>query len=271
MGLFDFVSSAASAVGSFVGGLFGGGSSSDGGGRDRGGSYSSSSESYHTSKVTNYDPDKVRVAELENERVGLVKDAQLELLEFNAKMEAAMIEARCRGFHAMQQAMMGMLKEVNILAEERFILLESGSLEQIQQVEKMYAGLSQDILNDGFAKEKATELISLANQFPEGSDTRQLFMKSVDQELAVRFNFKNNQLALISQRCRVVVESVVESKHRMQQHIDTVITKRIEQLEQVMQTNSQLSLPSGAAASLQFDPPKNNQTSETQNLTYQAN
>ena len=93
MGLFDFVSSAASAVGSFVGGLFGGGSSSDGGGRDRGGSgsYSSSSESYHTSKVTNYDPDKVRVAELENERVGLVKDAQLELLEFNAKMEAAMI------------------------------------------------------------------------------------------------------------------------------------------------------------------------------------
>jgi hypothetical protein len=55
------------------------------------GGYSSSSESYHTSKVTNYDPDKVKVAELENERVGLVKEAQLELMEFNAKMEAAMI------------------------------------------------------------------------------------------------------------------------------------------------------------------------------------
>lgn len=235
-GLGSFVSNAASAIGNF----FSGGSSNDGGrGRD-GGGYSASSESYHTSKVTNYDPDKVKVAELENERVGLVKEAQLELLEFNAKIEAAMIEARCRGFHAMQQAMMGMLKEVNVLAEERLMLLEKGSLQQIQQVEAMYADLKFDVQQDDFLLNKVPQLLNLAGQFPEGSEMRQTFMKGIDQEMATHFSFKTNQLNKLNERCQIVVSSVISSKERMQAHIDTVITKRIEHIEQVMQNNAQL-------------------------------
>lgn len=234
-------------------------SSDSSGSRDRGGSYSSSSETYHTSKTTHYDPDKVRVAELENERVGLVKDAQLELMEFNAKMEAAMLEAHCRGFHAMQQAMMGMLKEVNVLAEERLMLLESSSQQHIQQVEQMYAVLKKDIQNDDFLVKKTSELLNLANQFPEGSDTRQMFMKGVDREIATHFDFKTNQLALLNQRCRVVVESVVESKLRMQQHIDTVVTQRIERLEQAMTSNAKTALAFDPNH-LQLDPPTSAQT-----------
>ncbi len=38
----------------------------------------------------------------------------------------------------------------------------------------------------------------------------------------------------------IVVASVVASKEKMQHHIDTVITKRIEHIEQVMRVNSQL-------------------------------
>lgn len=238
MGFFSGLASFASSAVSAIGGLFGGGSSSDGR-RDRD-CYSSSSETYHTSKVTNYDPDKVKVAELENERVSLVKEAQLELLEFNAKMEAAMIEARCRGFQAMQQAMMGMLKEVNVLAEERLMLLEKGSLQQIQHVEAMYADLKMDVQQDDFLQNKVPQLLTLASQFSEGSDMRQTFMKGIDQEMATHFSFKTNQLNKLNERCQIVVSSVVSSKERMHAHIDTVITKRIEHIEQVMQNNAQL-------------------------------
>jgi hypothetical protein len=242
MGFFSGLGSLASSAVSAIGSFFGGGSSSDSG-RDRGG-YSSSSESYHTSKVTHYDPDKVKVAELENERVGLVKEAQLELIEFNAQMEAAMLEARCRGFHIMQQAMMGMLKEVNVLAEERLVLLEKGSLQQIQQVETMYADLKSDVQNDDFLQNKVPQLLNLASQFPEGTDMRQTFMKGIDQEMATHFSFKTNQLSKLNERCQVVVTSVVTSKERMQAHIDTVVTKRIEQLELVMQSNAKLEFKS---------------------------
>lgn len=231
MGLLDFASSAWNTVTDFLSG-----GSSGSSGRDYGGSYSSSS----SSTVTNYDPDKVEVAKLENERVELVKEAQLELIEFNAKMEAAMIEARCRGFQAMQIAMLGMLKEVNILAEERLVLLESGNREQVQKVEAIYAGLAKDIENDNFMFEKVPQLLDMANKFPEDSASHKMFMKGVDQEMATHFVFKAEQLKKLNERRQTVLDSVVESKKQMQAHIDLVVIKRIEQIEQVMQHNAQL-------------------------------
>ena len=176
MGLFSsiggFVSKAASAVGSFLGGA----ASSSGGGSDReyGGSYSTSTST--SSTVTNYDPDKVEVAKLENERVDLVKNAQLELMEVNARLEAVMIEARCKGFQAMQGSMMQMLKEVNLLAEERLVLLENGSQEQVQKVEAMYADMEKEVKNDGFMSNTVPQLYALLQQYPEGSDIRQSFL-----------------------------------------------------------------------------------------------
>ncbi|MEX5380040.1 hypothetical protein [Acinetobacter towneri] len=240
MGLFSsiggFVSKAASAVGSFLGGA----ASSSGGGSDReyGGSYSTSTST--SSTVTNYDPDKVEVAKLENERVDLVKNAQLELMEVNARLEAVMIEARCKGFQAMQGSMMQMLKEVNHLAEERLVLLENGSQEQIQKVESMYADLSKDMENDDFMFSKVPQMLEIANKFPDDSDSRKLYMSGIDREMAKHFDFKTEQLKRLNERCHVVVASVVESKKQMQTHIDTVISKRIEHIEQVMQVNAQL-------------------------------
>ena len=221
MGLLDFASSAWNTVTDF----FSSSSSSGGGGRDYGGSYSSSS----SSTVTNYDPDKVEVAKLENERVHLVKEAQ-----------QAMIEARCRGFQAMQGAMMNMLKEVNILAEERLILLENGSREQVQKVEAMYADLAKDIENDQFMFEKVPQLLDMANKFPEDSASHKMFMQGIDREMATHFDFKTEQLKKLNERRQTVLDSVVESKKQMQAHIDLVVTKRIEQIEQVMQHNAQL-------------------------------
>lgn len=237
MGLFSslggFVSKAASAVGSFLGGAASGGGGHD---RDYGGSYSTST----SSTVSNYDPDKVEVAKLENERVDLVKNAQLELMEVNARLEAVMIEARCKGFQAMQGSMMQMLKEVNLLAEERLVLLENGSQEQVQKVEAMYADLGKDIENDDFMFSKVPQMLDIANKFPEESESRKLYMSGIDREMAKHFDFKTEQLKKLNERCHIVVASVVESKKQMQAHIDTVISKRIEHIEQVMHVNAQL-------------------------------
>ena len=237
MGLFSslggFVSKAASAVGSFLGGAASGGGGHD---RDYGGSYSTST----SSTVSNYDPDKVEVAKLENERVDLVKNAQLELMEVNARLEAVMIEARCKGFQAMQGSMMQMLKEVNLLAEERLVLLENGSQEQVQKVEAMYADLGKDIENDDFMFSKVPQMLDIANKFPEESESRKLYMSGIDREMAKHFDFKTEQLKKLNERCHIVDASVVESKKQMQAHIDTVISKRIEHIEQVMHVNAQL-------------------------------
>lgn len=161
-------------------------------------------------------------------------------MEVNARLEAVMIEARCKGFQAMQGSMMQMLKEVNLLAEERLVLLENGSQEQVQKVEAMYADLGKDIENDDFMFSKVPQMLDIANKFPEESDSRKLYMSGIDREMAKHFDFKTEQLKKLNERCHIVVASVVESKKQMQAHIDTVISKRIEHIEQVMHVNAQL-------------------------------
>lgn len=232
-----------SFLGDLVGGavslaknFFGGSSDSSGSGRDRdyGGSYSKIS-----STMTNYDPDKVEVAKLENERVNLVKNAQLELMEVNARLEAVMIEARCKGFQAMQISMLNMLKEVNQLAEERLVLLENGNQEQVQKIESMYAELSKDVNSNEFMLSSVPQMLEMLNKFTEGSDSYNLYKSGIDREMARSIDFKNEQLRGIAVRRKAVIDSVIASKEQMQTHIDNVISKRIEHLEQVMQVNAQ--------------------------------
>ena len=214
-----------------------GGSSSGSSERDYDRSHTSSSSS---STVTHYRPDDIEIEKLQNERIHLAKEAQLEVMEKKARLEAVMIEARCKGYHAMQQAMLEMLKEVDALAQQRQALLENGSFEQIRKVEAMYADLGKDIENDDFMFSKVPQMLDIANKFPEESDSRKLYMSGIDREMAKHFDFKKEQLKKLNERCHIVVASVVESKKQMQAHIDTVISKRIEHIEQVMQVNAQL-------------------------------
>lgn len=239
-----------SAVGGFVGRIFGGGGSSE---------RSSSSSS------TVYEPDKVKVAEIErdkalklahaeNDRIVLMKEAQIELMEFNAKMEAAIIEAKVRGFYALQQSLMGMMKEVNILGEERFVLLESASLDEVKKVEDLYVDLGNDIKNDSFMTEKAPQLFSLLKEFPEGSDIRQSYLKGIDLEIAAQIDFKKQQMSQLAIRCKAVMDSVIASKQQIHHHINDVVAQRITHMEQVLlthqPTDNTAKLPLGSSAGL---------------------
>ena len=234
----DFASSAVSTVVDWVSG----GSKDDDWRRDRGdrGGYGSGIGS-----STLYEPDKVKVAEIEsaaklklagaeNDRIVLWKETQMELAEFNAKMEAAIIETRVRGFFAMQQALMGMLKEVNVVAEERLVLIEHANTAQIRKVEHLYSELEQDIKNDNFMTEKLPSLFRLLGEFPEGSDMRGAYLKGIELEMAAQIQFKTQQMQQLESRRRAVVDSVIASKQLIHQHINEVVSLRVQQMEQVM-------------------------------------
>jgi hypothetical protein len=225
-----------SSVASFVGGLFSGGGRSSGGG-------SRSSESSNTS----YEPDKVRVAEIErdkvlqladreNERIGLMKEAQMELVEFNARMEAAVIEAKARGFHAVQQSLITMTKELNILAEERMVLIENGNLDILQRVESMYGDLENSINTNDFMHNKLPALLQLQNQYPEGSDLRQSYGQAVSMQINHEFQFVTTQMQQLGERRKAVVHSVLATKDKIHDHINHMVTARIAHLEKSQAT-----------------------------------
>ncbi|MBK7300095.1 MAG: hypothetical protein IPI79_06730 [Moraxellaceae bacterium] len=186
---------------------------------------------------------KLKLAGAENDRIVLWKETQMELAEFNAKMESAMIEARARGFYAMQQALMGMLKEVNVVAEERLVLIENASIAQIKQVENLYADLESDIKNDHFMAEKVPQLYHILGQFPEGSAVFNSYLKGIELEMVAQIQFKTQQMQQLETRRKSVLDSVAASKHLIHQHINEVVSLRVQQMEHVMLEYKQPIMP----------------------------
>ena len=91
-------------------------------------------------------------------------------------------------------------------------------------------------------------MLEMLGKFPEGSDAYNLYKSGIDREMARAIDFKNEQLKNMEARRKAVIDSVLASKTQMQTHIDTVVSKRIEHIEQVMQVNAQL--PYNAAAQI---------------------
>ena len=222
----SWVSSAADAVADY----FSSGSSSNFGG---------SGSSHHSSTNTNVqvieDKDGVRKAELENERVGLMRDAQIRLMETQTQMTLAIEEAKARGFVASQQAMAAMLAELSRLGNESLTVMENGTREQIRQVETFYQELENDIRNNDFMKKKLPEMAAQLEQFAPDSAAYGLYKQAIDKEIASHFDFIARQAAQMGERRKAVVESVIRSKENMQSHIQDLSQRSVEMLAQRQQ------------------------------------
>lgn len=239
MGILDYFSGVASAL---LGGS--GGSRRSGGG-------SRSTES--TTNNYNYEPDKVRVAEIEaeskrdmayqeNQRIDLIKDAQMELIEFNARMEAAVIEAKVRGLNALQQSLLMMTKELTQLAHERIGLLEQGHLDAVVQIDHHYQKLGQEISkeNDLYLLEKMPKLLGLLEKYPEDSPCHKLYNKALDQDMARHNQFQLHQIQGIQKRQNMMTESAIVCRKQLEQHVNGLVEIRMNQLQITLDNSSQL-------------------------------
>ena len=244
MGLLGMIGSGISAIGNFLSGGSGGSSS--------GGSGSRSTES--NTNNYNYDPDKVRVAEIEaeskrdmayqdNQRIGLMKDAQIELAEFNARMEAAVIEAKVRGFDVLQKSLIAMTRELNQLAQERMMLLEQGHLDVVAKIDSHYRQLEQQIghENDEYMQEKLPKLNGLLAQYPEGSTSHKMYNKAMDQDMARHFQFQTTQIQGVQQRRSLMTEAAIDSRKLLEQHVNTLVETRMQHLQITLDNSNQLS------------------------------
>lgn len=183
-----------------------------------------------------------RQSQLERERIHLMESAQHRIIEANTKMQLAIEQAKVQGFIISQRAMAAMLVELNRLGQDSLQMLENGSFEQIRQVETMYKDLAKDIQKDDalFTQEKLPRLLERLEQFDENSPSHKLFQKAVDGQIAAHFDFITTQLNNMEARKKVVVESVLRSKERMQTHIHGIAEQQVALLGQRLEQQANL-------------------------------
>lgn len=198
-------------IGGWFKGLFGG---------------SSSSGSSRSTSSTVYEPDKVRIAEIEQntkirlatmerERQELMHKAQLEFLQAHYDCEEALVQAKVRGFVATAEMLVRMQSKLTEIAETRMAIIEQGSLPIVKDIEKFYDELVDKVQadKDKYNLEQLPKLLALLGRYKVDSTEHKLYEKLIDEDIRLQSEYYMKQLDNIAVRQKQVIDGFIKSKN----------------------------------------------------------
>lgn len=215
-------------IGGFFKGIFGGG-----------GSRSTSSTTYEPDKVkvAEIEADtKIRLAGMENDRIELMKQARLDILQYETESQIALEKAKTQGMAVMAQTIMAMQDKLNEIAEKRLQIIEKGSLQVIKDIETFYDDLSTKIQedNDRYNTEKLPELLSILEQYEEGTPGHKLYMKRIEEDMALQARHYIMQLEAVSKRQTQIIDGFLTSKERIIEQTGQITAGMLEMVQKQM-------------------------------------
>ena len=214
---------------------------------------SSSSKNRSTSNYSyNYEPDKVKIAEIErdtklrladkeSERIELMREAQLELLKAQAMSQMAIDKARVEGMTAMANQLAALQEKMLDVAEKRIAIIEEGALPIVREIEKFYNEVGEKISasNDEYNIKKLPQLLKILEQYEEGSPAYKIYFAQIQDDRARQGKFIEQQMAQVSERQNLVLQSFLSSKGKI-----------VEQTGQITQRIAEGYLPQGRLKTL---------------------
>ena len=201
-----------STIGGFIKGIFGGSSS--------GASRSTSS--------TVYEPDKVRIAEIEKntkirlatmkrERQELMHKAQIEFLQAHYDCEEALVQAKVKGFAATAEMIVRMQSKLTEIAETRMAIIEKGSLSIVKDIENFYDELGDKVKADNYEYniEKLPALLAILEKYEIDSPAHKLYQKRIEEDMRVQGEYYMKQLDNIAMRQQQVIDGFINNKNNI--------------------------------------------------------
>ena len=176
----------------------------------------------------NYEPDKVRIAEIERqtrleladketERVELMRDAKIEILKAQAMTQAAIEKARAEGMREMTQHLINLQKEMLDIAEKKMVIIETCALPIIRDIETFYSEIAEKIQNnnDEYNTKKLPQLLEILGNYEEGTTSFKIFAAKINDDSIRQGKFIEDQLHQVSARQNYVLQSFLSSKEKI--------------------------------------------------------
>lgn len=198
-----------------------------------------------TTHAYTYEPDKVKMAEMDNatkvklahlsnEQVELVKQARLEIIQCRTQSELALKEAQARGLNMMAQTIVEMQKQLNDIAQKRLLIIEQGSAAAVQEIESMYSQLEDKIQkdNDTYNTEKLPKLLAVLEQYDKDSAAYKLYEKRIADDMNLQLEYVGEQLKALNCRQEKIIDSLVQDKQMILDQTNEMTLKMLTSLNQ---------------------------------------
>lgn len=210
----------------------------------------------NTNTTYNYEPDKVKVAQIEQEtkirlaemdkdKVELIKNSQIELLQFNAECQIAINEAKVRGLNNMAQTIVNLQTQLNEITAKRIEIIEKGSLIVIKEIEAFYDELIQKIKqdNEDYTTKRLPKLAETLNQYEEGSNIYKLFERKITEDITLQIDHCRRQLESIDGRQNKIIDSFLTNKKIMIEQSQEISQGLLESVKNQIGQSNQVLLP----------------------------
>lgn len=242
-----------SKIGGAIKSLFGSGVSS-------GGSYSGGVSHSNTT----YEPDKVKIAEIEadtkirlanmeNERIELMKQARLDTMECEVQSKIALEQAKAQGFTVMAQSIIAMQEKLNEVAEKRLMIIEKGSLQVIKEIENFYNELGTKVQEDNekYSTEKLPQLLSILEKYDENTPAYNIYLKRIEEDMNMQVEHYTMQINAIVQRQSQIIDGFLKSKDKIVEQTGQITSGMLETIQnQTLALNSSISSNTDSEMSL---------------------
>lgn len=201
-----------------------------------------SSHTYSTSTTTTtYDPDRVKAAQIdkeraqiENERIELMRQAQLDIIEAQKESRIAQERARAEGFVKVAEAITAMQEKLNELAQRRLAIIEGGTLQAVREAEEFYAELTAEIKRDNetYTAEKLPALLDILGRYEEGSPAHNLYMKKIEEDITLQAMHTTRQLESAMKRQDRIIEGIMTAKNEIMTQTGNITAGILEALRE---------------------------------------
>ncbi|MBT9777857.1 NC domain protein [Clostridium sp. MCC353] len=221
-------------IGNAIKNFFGGGSS--------GGSRSVSTYEPDKVKIAEIESDtKIRLAHMENDRIELMKQARMDMLQFETESRIALEQAKAQGLTVMAQTILTLQEKLNEVAEKRLLIIEKGSLQIIKDIETFYDELGTKIQEDDdrYNTEKLPELLSILEKYEEGSPSHKIYMKRIEEDMALQAKHYAMQIEAVSRRQSQIIDGFLQSKEHIIEQTGQITAGMLEAVQnQVLELNN---------------------------------
>ena len=175
-----------------------------------------------------YEPDKVRIAEIEaeteralankeRERIELAKQAKIDILQFETQSQLDIERARTEGNLLLMQALIDMQEKMNVIAQKRLEIIENGSLSIIKDIENFYKEIQNNIesKNDDYNNNKLPKLLEQLEKYEPGSSSHKLYEKRINDDMDSQKKYYEKQIDEALNRQNIIISGLIESKDKV--------------------------------------------------------
>lgn len=190
--------------------------------------FGSSSGGSRSTSNYNYEPDKVKIAEIERdmklkladkeaERIELMRDAQMELIKAQTMSQMAIDEARVKGMAVMADQMVALQEKMLDVAKKRIAIIEEGSMPIICEIEAFYAEVEERITanSEEYNTKKLPQLLDLLGKYEQGTPQHEIYMAQINDDRVRQNQFVVQQMEQVRERQNVVLNSFLSTKEKI--------------------------------------------------------